>query len=95
MQDLTLALSMTRPFPIFRDDLSLQEAELTDKNYGSTRRVYIVSQGDLIITEEIQKAIICNYPPQDVKEISGADHMVMFSKPPELASLLQAVAEEM
>ncbi|KAL8131381.1 methyl jasmonate esterase 1-like [Apium graveolens] len=93
-EDLTLALSLIRPFPIFRDDFTLKEAELTDKNYGSIRRVYIVSQGDLIITEETQKGMISNYTPQDVKEISGADHMVMFSKPRELASLLQAVAEE-
>ncbi|KAL1821628.1 hypothetical protein ACET3Z_016497 [Daucus carota] len=94
-EDLTLAMSLLRPFPIFRDDLSQKEAELTDRNYGSTRRVYIVCKEDLIITEETQKASIANYPPQDVKEISGADHMVMFSKPQELASVLQAVAQEM
>ncbi|KAK1405269.1 Polyneuridine-aldehyde esterase [Heracleum sosnowskyi] len=94
-EDLTLALSSIRPVPIFRDDASLKAAELTNKKYGSIRRVYIVSERDLIFTEKFQKEMINSYPPQDVKEIRGSDHMVMFSKPQELASLLQTVAEEM
>ncbi|XP_017244611.1 methyl jasmonate esterase 1 [Daucus carota subsp. sativus] len=94
-EDLTLASSLVRPMPIFRDHASLKAAELTNKGYGSIRRVYIVSQGDLIIPEKIQREIILDYPPQDVKEISDSDHMVMFSKPQELDSLLQVVSEEM
>lgn len=94
-EDLTLALSLIRPVPIFRDDASLKEAQLTNKRYGSIRRVYIMSERDLIFTEKMQKEIISNYPPQDVKEIRGSDHMVMFSKPQQLASLLHTVAEEM
>ncbi|KAK1405268.1 hypothetical protein POM88_004873 [Heracleum sosnowskyi] len=79
----------------FIDDASLKAAKLTTKNYGSICRVYIASQEDVIVTKKIQKQMICNYPPQDVKEISDSDHMVMFSKPQELASLLQVVEEIM
>ncbi|WOG98714.1 hypothetical protein DCAR_0418059 [Daucus carota subsp. sativus] len=94
-EDLTLALSLIRPVPIFRDEGSLKAAQLTIKKYGSIRRVFIVSERDLIFTERMQKEIISDYPPQDVKKVSGSDHMVMFSKPQELSSLLQTVAEEM
>lgn len=72
----------------------MKEVALTEENYGSVRRVYIVSKGDIIITKEIQKTIIENYPPHDVKEISGSDHTVMFSKPQHLSSLLQSIAED-
>ena len=95
VQDLTLALSLIRPVPIFRDDASLKAAQLTIKKYGSIRRVFIMSERDLIFTERMQKEIISDYPPQDVQKVSGSDHMVMFSKPQELSSLLQTVAEEM
>ncbi|KAL8131380.1 hypothetical protein AgCh_007349 [Apium graveolens] len=94
-EDLTLALSSIRPFPVFRDEASREAAELTNKKYGSIRRVFIVSERDMIIPEKIQKETIASYPPHDVKEISGSDHMVMLSKPQELASLLQTVSEEM
>lgn len=86
---------LRRPFPIYRDEESLKEATLTEENYGSIRRIYAVSKGDIIITEEIQKGFIENYPPHDVKEISGSDHMVMFSKPQELSSLLQAAIADL
>lgn len=92
-QDLSLAMLLRRPFPIYRDEKSLKEATLTEENYGSIRRrIYAVSKGDMIITEEIQKEIIENYPPHDVKEISGSDHMVMLSKPQELSSLILQAA---
>lgn len=72
----------------------MKEATLSEDNYGSVSRVYIVSKGDVTITEEIQKGFMENYPPHDVKEILDSDHMVMFSKPQELSSLLQIIAED-
>lgn len=66
---------------------------LSEENYGSVRRVYIVSKVDLIISEELQKGYIEDYPPHDVKEIVDSDHMAMFSKPKELSSILQTIAE--
>ncbi|KAM7503390.1 hypothetical protein LguiB_002294 [Lonicera macranthoides] len=91
-EDLTLALTLARPFPIYRDAISLKEASLSKQNYGSVQRAYIVCTGDLIITEELQRSMIQNYPPDLVEEINCSDHMVMFSKPQDLCSSLEKIA---
>lgn len=93
-QDLTLALALERPFPIYRDGISLKEASLSKKNYGSVHRAFILCSNDLILTEEAARSIIQNYPPDLVKVINGADHMVMFSKPQDLCSSLEEIAEK-
>ncbi|KAL6012532.1 putative methylesterase 19 [Asimina triloba] len=43
--------------------------------------------------EDFQRWIIRNNPPKEVKEIDGADHMVMMSKPQELCQCLLEMAE--
>ncbi|KAM7498051.1 hypothetical protein LguiA_022465 [Lonicera macranthoides] len=91
-EDLTLALTLVRPFPIYRDAISLKEALLSKQNYGSVHRAYIVCTDDIIIIEEAQRSMIQNYPPDLVKEINGSDHMVMFSKPQDLCSSLEEIA---
>ncbi|KAM7498048.1 hypothetical protein LguiA_022462 [Lonicera macranthoides] len=93
-EDLTLALALKRPFPIYRDEISLKEASLTKKNYGSVHRAFILCSNDIILPEEAAKTIIQNYPPDIVKVINGADHMVMFSKPQDLCSSLEEIAEK-
>ncbi|KAM7498053.1 hypothetical protein LguiA_022467 [Lonicera macranthoides] len=93
-EDLTLALALERPFPIYRDGISLKEASLSKKYYGSVPRAFILCSNDLILTDEAARSIIQNYPPDVVKVINGADHMVMFSKPQDLCSSLEQIAEK-
>ncbi|XP_030973728.1 methylesterase 10-like isoform X2 [Quercus lobata] len=57
-------------------------------------RVYIVCDQDNIIKEDFQRWMIENNPADEVKVITGSDHMVMFSKPKELSSCLQEIAEK-
>ncbi|XP_050291595.1 methyl jasmonate esterase 1-like isoform X2 [Quercus robur] len=44
--------------------------------------------------EDFQRWMIENNPADEVKVITGSDHMVMFSKPKELCSCLQEIAEK-
>ncbi|KAL4644943.1 hypothetical protein ACB092_02G200500 [Castanea dentata] len=86
-EDLTLAMSLVRPFCLYGDDaLLLKEVELTKEKYGSVRRVYIVCDQD---NEDFQRWMIEYNPTDEVKVITGSDHMVMFSKLKELCSCRQ------
>ena len=88
-------MSLVRPFRLYGDDaLLLKESKLTKEKYGSVRRVYIVCDQDNIIKEDFQRWMIENNPADEVKVITGSDHMVMFSKPKELSSCLQEIAEK-
>ncbi|XP_039161746.1 methylesterase 2 [Eucalyptus grandis] len=71
----------------------MEEVAVTKGKYGIVRRVYIVCDQDLIITEGLQRWMAEMNPPDEVKVISGADHMVMFSKPLELHDALKEIAE--
>ncbi|XP_017425999.1 methyl jasmonate esterase 1 isoform X1 [Vigna angularis] len=92
-QDLTLALSLLRPTRIFGDEqMSGENARLTEEKYGSVKKVYIMCEQDNMFKREVQLSMIERNPPNDVKVIAGADHMVMFSKPQEFFSHLQEIA---
>ncbi|KAK9990538.1 hypothetical protein SO802_025523 [Lithocarpus litseifolius] len=94
-KDLTLAMSLVRPFRLYGDDaLLLKEAELTKEKYGSVRRVYIVFDQDNVVEEDFQRLMIENNPTDEVKVIIDSDHMVMFSKPKELCSFLQEIEDK-
>lgn len=67
---------------------------MTKENYGSVRRVYIMSGQDKGLHVKLQKYMIERNPPDEVKEIPDSDHMVMFSKPHELCSYLLEIAEK-
>ncbi|XVE87204.1 hypothetical protein DITRI_Ditri18aG0097300 [Diplodiscus trichospermus] len=90
-EDLALAMFLIRPIAVSGGKISL---ELSKEKYGSVRRVYIVCDQDHAIPENVQRWMIENNPPDEVKLISGSDHMVMFSKPQELCSCLQEIAEK-
>ncbi|CAN6698464.1 unnamed protein product [Malus baccata var. baccata] len=89
-QDLTLALSLVRFSPLYNYDL----IKLTEENYGSVRRVFIVSAQDRAIVLDVQNYMINNNPPNEVKVIIDSDHLVMLSKPVELFFHLQNIAEK-
>lgn len=82
-----------RPSPLFNDHESLKGSSLTQENYESVRRVYIVCSEDVGMPEKTQRWMIEKNPPDDVKVIPGADHMAMFSKVSELCSCLLEVAK--
>ena len=92
---MTLALSLVRPAPLFGHVESfLKETELTKDKYGSVHRVYIVCDKDKTIKEDFQRWMIEHNPTDEVKVVNGSDHMVMFSKPMQLCSCLQVIAEK-
>ncbi|KAL5061512.1 hypothetical protein RYX36_023249 [Vicia faba] len=95
-EDLTLALSLVRPFPLFRDkELFLKEMKVSMEKNGRVPKIFIICKGDNMIKEESQRWIIEKSGPfVEVNEINDSDHMVMFSKPKELTSLLQQFADK-
>ncbi|KAF0918960.1 hypothetical protein E2562_027511 [Oryza meyeriana var. granulata] len=90
-EDLTLAGSLLRVSSMFVEDLQVQQP-YSKERYGSARKVYIVCKQDLAIPEGFQRWMIENNPVDEVKEID-ADHVVMLSRPDELARCLADVAE--
>ncbi|KAK3223038.1 hypothetical protein Dsin_010063 [Dipteronia sinensis] len=94
-EDLTLAVMLARPDPLFSDKSMMNAAvAVTDEKYGSVHRVYIVCDQDKTIPEDLQRWMIENNPTDEVKLLSGSDHMPMFSKPKELCISLQEIAEK-
>ncbi|XP_051117774.1 methyl jasmonate esterase 1-like [Andrographis paniculata] len=92
-EDLTLARLLVRPAPHYEEILSPStKTALTDENYGRVRRAYIVCPEDKVMKEEIQRWLIEENPPDEVRVIDGSDHMVMMSKPEELSSFLMEIA---
>ncbi|CAI0429584.1 unnamed protein product [Linum tenue] len=93
-QDLTLGMMLIRPFPVFKDEEAEAEIPLTRERYGSVPRVYVICEADEIVKPDLQRWMIENNPTDEVKSISGADHMPMFSKPHELCSYLLELASK-
>lgn len=92
-QDLTLAMSLLRPTRIYGDEELLREnTRVTRDKYGTVAKVYIVCEQDKILKHDFQLSMIERNQPTDVKVISTADHMPMFSKPQELFSYLHEIA---
>ncbi|KAK8606813.1 hypothetical protein V6N13_052570 [Hibiscus sabdariffa] len=93
-EDLALALTLVRHVGLFQDEESIKALAVTKEKYGSVRRVFVVCGKDYIVKEEYQRWMIKKNPPDEVKLISDSDHMVMFSKPNELCSCLQEIADK-
>ncbi|XP_059063209.1 methyl jasmonate esterase 1-like [Cryptomeria japonica] len=85
--DLTLWESLVKKFPLWYEPLLY-----TAKNYGSVRRIYVVSKEDKLLVEAFQRKTIVENPPQMVYEIEGSDHAVFFSKPLQLTEVLIKIA---
>ncbi|XP_059670936.1 methyl jasmonate esterase 1-like [Cornus florida] len=91
-EDVELTKTLLRPTGLYMDDLS--EPLLTQNNFGSVTRVFIIAEDDQILPVDYQKYMIENSPPKEVKSINGSDHMVMSSKPDELYLTLQEIADK-
>ncbi|GJM88399.1 hypothetical protein PR202_ga04457 [Eleusine coracana subsp. coracana] len=95
-EDLTLGLSLVRPANRFNDDALIRDEKLlTEKGYGSVRRVFVLVEDDLGIPAEFQRHMIAQSAGVEVETMAagGADHMVMLSRPQELADLLVRIAD--
>ncbi|GJN14193.1 hypothetical protein PR202_gb00984 [Eleusine coracana subsp. coracana] len=95
-EDLTLGLSLVRPANRFNDDALMRDEKLlTEKGYGSVRRVFVLVEDDLGIPAEFQRHMIAQSPGVEVETMAagGADHMAMLSQPQELADLLVRIAD--
>lgn len=90
-EDLTLAKTLVRLSSLFMEELA-NEPTFSKERFGSVKRVYIVCNEDLAIPEDFQHWMIENYPVEEVKEIKGADHMPMLSKPQEVCKCLLDIA---
>eukprot|EP00267_Zea_mays_P053413 XP_020406534.1 probable esterase PIR7A [Zea mays] len=92
-EDLELAKLLVRPGFQFMDDPTMKdETLLTDGNYGSVKRVFVVAKADRSSTEEMQRRMVELSPGADVEEVAGADHMAMLSKPTEVCEVLVRIA---
>ena len=95
MQDLALAKMLVRPGNLFMEDPAMKNASLlTDDNYGSVKKVYVVAKADGSSTEEMQRWMVDMSPGTEAEEIAGADHMAMCSKPRELCDVLLRIASK-
>ncbi|CAI9752824.1 unnamed protein product [Fraxinus pennsylvanica] len=92
-EDLALATLLVRPVGFHEGQEFLKELALSKENYGLVRRVYLICENDNVLKQGFQRWMIENNPSDEVKMISGADHMAMFSKPQELCFYLQERAE--
>ncbi|PHT41981.1 hypothetical protein CQW23_20835 [Capsicum baccatum] len=89
-----LANNLMRPRYLYNlEDISKVKA-LSSNRYGSVRRVFIVAGEDKQLTKEFQQWMIERNPPDEVKEIPDADHMVMMSRPLQLFTLLLRIVHE-
>ncbi|WVZ98258.1 hypothetical protein U9M48_043723 [Paspalum notatum var. saurae] len=98
-EDLTLGIMLIRPANAFTtgnpDEAVMRDAKLlTEDGYGSARRVFVVVEEDQGIPAEFQRHMVAQSPGVEVGEITGADHMVMLSRPVELVDLLIRIADK-
>lgn len=91
-QDWALATMLMRPLGLFREEDMSKELKLTWERYGTVRRVYIISEKDLVTEKDLAMWMIKRNPPHRVEEIKDSDHMVMMSKPLELWAHLLSIA---
>jgi len=86
-------MSLIRPVRSFADqELLGEKTRVTQNNYGTVAKVYIVCKQDKVLKHDFQLSMIERNPANDVKVIVDADHMAMFSKPRELFAYLQEIS---
>ncbi|XP_027186204.1 methyl jasmonate esterase 1-like [Cicer arietinum] len=95
-EDLTLALSLVKPVPIYKDvNLSLKETTITNHKNSRVSKIFIISKRDNLIREDLQMWMIQKSAPfAKVTFIKNSDHVVMFSQPKKLSSFLLKIAQK-
>ncbi|CDP02456.1 unnamed protein product [Coffea canephora] len=93
-EDQALGKLLVRPGSLFMEDLLQTEKLFTEERFGSVPQAYVIASDDKTITADFQRWMIQNNPcVKEVKEIKGADHMPMFTKPDELCQCLLEIAK--
>lgn len=90
---MALATLLMRVVPLFSEEDMCNELKLTEENYGSVKRVFVMSEKVLVGNRDYQRWMIEENPPDRVVEIEGSDHMVMISKPLQLWAHLEYIAQ--
>lgn len=88
----TLTKLLNKGVQVFQDKMSMIKLLVSNERYGSISRAYFIALENKIVFVELQHWMIENNPPNEVQEIMGTDHMLIFSKPLELCSNLLKVA---
>lgn len=92
-EDLALATMLMRVGRQFVDDPIMQDKTLlTEANYGSVKKVFVVVKADACMSEEMQRWMVDQSPGMESEEIARADHMAMCSRPKELCDVLLRIA---
>ncbi|XP_022931632.1 methylesterase 2-like [Cucurbita moschata] len=93
-QDVALATTLERPQAMFGILESMKELRLTRDKYGSVKRAFIISEKDEMTSKIMVWAMLTFNKPDRQAEVKGSDHMVMASKPLELAQQLTTIAQD-
>ncbi|XP_010525679.1 PREDICTED: methylesterase 3-like isoform X1 [Tarenaya hassleriana] len=93
-EDIELATLLVRPQRIFSNKDIDENIVLTRKRYGSVNRIFVVSEKDVTFVKEFQLWMMKNNPPNQVEYIKDSDHMIMISKPLDLAHRLLSLAKK-
>lgn len=92
IEDSTLASTLMRPVRLFSSEDIARNIIATKENFGSVKKVCLISENDLILSKDLQLWMVERNPMDEVREMKGADHMTMLSKPKELAKDLLDIA---
>ncbi|XP_061991462.1 putative methylesterase 11, chloroplastic isoform X1 [Rosa rugosa] len=89
-KDVALASVSMRPIPFAP---VTEKLSLSDKNYGSVRRFFIVTQEDHAISVPLQEAMLESNPPEQFYRLKGSDHAPFFSRPQALHRILVEISQ--
>lgn len=89
-KDVALASVSMRPIPFAP---VMEKLSLSDENYGSVRRFYVVTLEDQTLSASLQESMIDSNPPEQVFRIKGSDHSPFFSRPQALHKFLVEIAQ--
>lgn len=71
----------------------MEKLSLSDSNYGSVRRFYVVTQDDRAVNAALQDTMIESDPPERVFRLKGSDHSPFFSRPQALHKIFLEIAQ--
>ncbi|GLT68425.1 hypothetical protein SLA2020_406580 [Shorea laevis] len=89
-KDVSLALVSMRPVPFAP---VMEKLSLSEVNYGSVRRFYVVTQEDCAIPVSLQEKMVHKTPPEEVFWLKGSDHAPFFSRPQSLHKILVEISQ--
>lgn len=92
IEDSTLASLLVRPLRLFSSEDMAKVIIATRENFGSVKKICIISEDDLVIPKDFQLWMVERNPMDEVRDMQGSDHMMMISKPNQLSDHLLDIA---